>query len=56
MEAVCIECTNGGDKFDVSPRQSLKAALGGFPPRGLCYECTKQGEAAAEVACVGKLE
>ena len=50
VEAVCVKCTNCGGKFDVSPRQLLKAALGGFPPRELCYECTKQARAAAEAA------
>ena len=56
VEAVCVKCKNCGGKFDVSPRQLLKAALGGFPPRELCYECTKQARAAAEAAYEEKLK
>ena len=55
VEAVCVKCTNCGGKFDVSTRQLLKAALGGLPPRELCYECTKQARAAAEAAYEEKL-
>jgi len=35
VEAVCIECTNFGEEYEVSPQQSMRAALRGLFPRNL---------------------
>ena len=32
VEAVCMECTNCGGGYEVSPQQSMRAASRGFPP------------------------
>ena len=34
-EAVCMECTNFGEEYEVSPQQSMRAALRGLFPRNL---------------------
>ena len=56
VEAVCMECTNFGEEYEVSPQQSIRAALRGLFPRNLRYECTKQAKAAAEAAYKEKLK
>jgi len=56
VEAVCMECTNCGGGYEVSPQQSMRAASRGFPPRKLCYECTEQAKAAAQAAYEEKLK
>ena len=35
VEAVCMECTNFGEEYEVSPQQSIRAALRGLFPRNL---------------------
>ena len=35
VEAVCMECTNFGEEYEVSPQQSMRAALRGLFPRNL---------------------
>ena len=35
VEAVCMECTNFGEEYEVSPQRSMRAALRGLFPRNL---------------------
>ena len=35
VEAVCMECTNCGGGYEVSPQQSMRAASRGISPRNL---------------------
>ena len=35
VEAVCMECTNFGEEYEVSPQQSMRAVSRGLFPRNL---------------------
>jgi len=44
VEAVCMECTNFGEEYEVSPQQSIRAALRGLFPRQSLIRVHQAGE------------
>ena len=43
VEAVCMECTNCGGGYEVSPQRSMRAASRGFPPAATAIFYTLTG-------------